>query len=107
MIDVKFAELHNPLFLNGKNFGVKLDPHRYREITLVYDKEDKELLVTWNKTTAHVPSPNVAYYIPGIVEDPKVVQISHPEILNISHTAQVETPYGHVHAGPGKGKVGK
>ncbi len=106
MVEVGFAELHNELFLNGKNFSKKLDTHKRPDLSLVYDKEEKELLVTWNKKVAHVPSTNVAYYIPGVAEDRKVDQPSHPMVAGISG-AQVETPMSHVHAGHGHGKTGQ
>lgn len=106
MIEVGFAELHNALFLGGKNFGVKLDPHRYHDLSLSYDTAEKELLVTWNKKVAHIPSANVAYYVPGVSEDRKVIQTTAPMVAGIS-SAQVETPAGHVFAGEGHGKTGK
>lgn len=107
IVDVGFAELHNALFLGGKNFGLKMDPHRHGGLSLQYDTVEKELLVGWNKYKAHVPSANVAYYIPGAPQDRKIVQMGHPEVLGTSGTAQVETPMSHVHAGVGHGKTGR
>ncbi len=106
MIDVGFAELHDAVFVGGKNLSAKLDSGRYPELKMVYDKSEKELLVTWNSVTAFIPSTNIKSYIPGKARDRFIVQPSHPIVANISQTAQVETPFGHVHQGPGKGKSG-
>lgn len=102
-LDVGFAELHNALFLGGKNFGLKIDLKRHSDIKMQYDLDEKELLVTWGAKTAHIPHSNVAYYIPGPAEDRKLAQTAHPMVAGIA-SAQVETPFGHVHAGPGRGK---
>lgn len=106
MIEVGFAELHNSLFLGGKNLGVKLDCHRHRDLKMLYDRVEKELVVTWAGKTGFIPSANVAYYIPGAAQDRKIEQAASPMVLNVSG-AQVESPMGHVHAGPGHGKTGR
>ncbi len=109
-INLKFAELHTSLFLNGKNFGLKLDPcgspDKFNGIKLIYDREFKELHVVWGKETAIIPSSNVVSMTEGTVTPPKVVNVSSPQIAGISR-AQVETPMGHVHMGEGHGKTGK
>ena len=104
---VGFAFLHTPLFLGGKNLSDKLDGHQRKELEMVYDKKEMELVVTWNKKTARIPSTNVAYYIPGDPEDRKIAGVHHPMVAGTSANAQVETPMSHVHAGPGAGKTGK
>lgn len=106
MLDIGFAELHNPLFLGGKNFGLKLDSHRYPELKMQYDRKEKELCVSWLDKTAYIPSANVAYYIPGPATDRKVSQAASPQVLGIG-SAQVETPMSHVHKGQGFGKDGR
>lgn len=105
-IDVGFAELHNALFLGGKNHGLKLDPHRYPDLKLIYDRGEKELLVTWKGHTAIVPSSNISSMTSGKPLDRKVAQVAHPMVASIS-SAQVETPMSHVHAGHGHGKTGR
>lgn len=105
-VDVSFAELHGALFLGGKNFGLKLDPHRHAGLGLIYDQDLQELLVSYQDKVAHVPSSNVVSWTEGKVEDRKITQMGHPIVSGISG-AQVETPMGHVHAGPGYGKTGK
>ena len=104
---VGFAFLHTPLFLGGKNLSDKLDGHMRKELHMVYDKQEMELVVTWNNKTARIPSTNVAYYIPGEPEDRKIEGVSHPMVAGSSASAQVETPMSHVHAGPGAGKTGQ
>lgn len=106
MLDVGFAELHNPLFLGGKNHGTKLDSHRYPNLKMQYDQEEKELIVEWQGHKGHVPSPNVAYYVPGKPINRKVEQVASPMIAGIA-SAQVETPQSHVQAGFGHGQTGQ
>lgn len=104
-IDLKFAELHNALFLAGKNFGLKLDPGKLAGLELSYDRAEKELIVKWGSEIGIIPSSNIASMVPGLPEV-KAPQHTHPIVAGIQ-SAQVETPYGHVHAGPGMGKTGK
>jgi hypothetical protein len=106
-IDLKFAELHAPLFLAGTNLQLKLDPTRRTGLKLVYDRAEKELLVTWQNQLAIVPVGNVASMTPAGVEVAKpepmvVVEKARPRV-----TAQVSTPQSHVHAGPGHGDTGQ
>lgn len=103
-IDLAFAELHNPLFFNAKNFGTKLDPARFGGITLIYDDDTQMLEMTWNKKVAWVPMSNIASMTPGVYEPRKEVNIHHTQVAGMGH-AQVSTPFSHVHAGPGKGKT--
>lgn len=105
-VTVKYAELHNPLFLGGKNFGLKLDPSKLNGLSLSYDYSKEQLLVKWNKTEdiARVHKPNVAYHIEGEVKIRAEINMAHPMVANIG-AAQVETPMSHVHSGPGKGKT--
>ena len=62
-INLKFAELHNCLFLAGTNLQMKLDPSK-RPLQLVYDRDEKELLVYFNNEVAIVPSSNVSSMTP-------------------------------------------
>lgn len=121
-IEVGFCELHDGIFVGGRNLTNKLDPGRYPELKLKYDRLDKELEVTWNGVTSYVPSTNIKNYIPGKPRDRKIVQMGPPQVANVSATAQVatpatgilpkvtaqvETPMSHVHAGAGHGKTGQ
>lgn len=105
-VSVKFAELHVALFLNGKNFGLKLDPTKITGLTMIYDYDKEELLVSWNKLpdVAHIMKSTCAYYIVGEIDPPPA---SVTELPRERITAQVDSPMMHVHAGPGKGKTGK
>lgn len=109
-VEVGYAALHNSLFLGGKNHQDKLDSFHNSGLKMVYDKVEKELIVTWTNPkgshVAHIPSTNVAYYIPGAAPDRKILQAGHTMHANISGTAQVETPMSHVHAGHGHGQTG-
>jgi len=106
-IELKFADLHNPLFFAGKNWGTKLDPMKpgHGEIKLFYDREHKELIVRVKDEECFLPYSSVQSMEAG---EPKkrAEQITHPMVAGIA-SAQVETPYGHVHAGLGHGKTGK
>lgn len=104
-INIKFAELHNPLFLAGKNHGMKLDPSKVSDMRLVYDRAEKELLVHWNGEIGIVPSSNVSCMMTGEVVK-KEAPFTHPIVAGIA-SAQASTPYGHVFEGPGAGKTGK
>ncbi len=106
IVAVGFAELHDTIFVGGKNLSAKLDSHRNPGLVMQYNRVEKELIVTWNKVTSHVPSTNIKHYIPGVAADRKIVQPMHTQHAVISHTAQVETPMSHVHAGHGHGKTG-
>lgn len=105
MIDIKFAEVHNPLFLAGKNFGMKLDPGKLAGLQLQYDRQEKELIVRWEGQTGIIPSSNIACMVEGLPEV-KVPQYTHPIVAGIS-SAQVGSPMDHVFAGQGHGKTGK
>jgi len=105
MIQLKFAEVKTPAFIGGKNHGLKLDPTRSGGLELSYSREEKELYATYNNETAIIPASDIARMIEGI-PSLRVPQPSHPMHLSVSHTAQVETPMSHVHAGHGHGKSG-
>lgn len=105
LVDLKFAQLHNPIFLAGKNFAPKLDPTQLAGLELFYDREQKELHVHYNDVIGIIPSTNVACMVEGIPEKKAVHQL-HPIVAG-RLTAQVETPQSHVHAGEGHGKTGK
>src|ERR1017187_6539760 len=76
LIPLSFAELHNPLFVAGTNMQLKLDPIKRTGLVLVYDRTEKELLVTYNGTLAIVPCSNVASMTPT---DPNVLGTVQPK----------------------------
>lgn len=102
LFEVKFATLHTTLFLGGVNFGLKLDTaFRQGALSMIYDRDDQELLVNFGKYQAIVPITNVATMIEAGVPQPTTKH--QPQVASVPG-AQVETPTGHVHAGPGRGK---
>jgi hypothetical protein len=109
-INLKFAEVHQQLFLAGTNLGVKLNPgtgpaHR-TGLVLTYDRAEKELLVYWNNEVAIIPSTNVVSMTPS---DPLVLgAYQHPApspapqpVHKTPKGAQASTPHSHVFEGPG------
>lgn len=105
MIQLKFADLHNPLFFAGRSWGTKLNPGAKAGLELAYDREYKELHVKYEGNECFLPFSSVNSMEAG---EPvkRTVAPTHPMIAGIS-SAQVETPYGHVQAGPGMGRTGK
>lgn len=105
-LELKSAEVHNPLFLAGRNLGTKLDPGKLAGLRLFYDRKEKELLVHWASEIGVLPSSNVACMVFGVPVK-RAEQYAHPIVAGIAASAQVETPMSHVHAGFGHGKTGK
>ena len=100
MIELKFAELHTPLFLAGTNLNVKLMPDKRQGLKIAYDRDHKELHVTYNGETGIIPSSNIVSMVVGkVVEPPKPVAPTTPI------KAQASTPQDHVFAGHGHGKT--
>ena len=111
-IDIEFAELHSPLFIktgekSGKNLGQKLSDNHHKGLTLAYDREHEELLVSYGDRTAIVPKHNVASMWEAETGDKPVTGniIVSKEKPVPTFQAQVSTPQSHVHAGPGHGKT--
>lgn len=114
MINLKYAETHTALFLAGTNLGLRLNiqpstpghnrPGYRAGLVLVYDRAEKELLVTYNGETAIVPTTNVVSMVAGEVQE---VKIENPPVPAGKIEPQVSTPMSHVFAGPGGGKTGK
>lgn len=100
-IDLKFVELHTPLFLAGANCGLKLDIKR-RPIKLTYDLEKNQLYVIYQNELAIIPHGNIATLNPidskaaiallGIKDD--TVQIS----ANVPTSSHVTGPRGKIKA---------
>lgn len=99
-INLCFAELHTPLFLGGRNFGLKLDNDKFSGLGLVYDQTEKELWITNEGKTAIVPTSNVVSMTPA----PKAKAVSQsnlpPEKFKTNLSAQVSTPTSHVFTKP-------
>lgn len=108
-IELKFAELHIPLFLAGINFGTKLDTVK-RPIKLIYDRKEKEMIIFHNGIVGIIPASNLATMTPvnpaeliqlyGLdqVKQPAPVQAATP--TRGRPKAQVSTPTSHVFETP-------
>ncbi len=105
MTPLKFVDLHSPLFFAGKSWGNKLDPGHRAGLELFYDRDNKELIVKFGDKECFLPYSSVQSMEAGEPEK-RAVQHTHPIVAGLAG-AQVETPYGHVHAGLGHGKTGK
>ncbi len=104
-VELEFAELHSPLFLGGKNHQMKLVAGERTDLKLVYDRGEKELLVTWKDSNAIVPLSNVASMWP--MKAVKAVKEEKPIDLTAATKplkAQASSPTDHVFAGAGHGK---
>lgn len=53
---LQFAELLSPLFLGGTNLGLKLNPKTRSGLSLEYNREFKELHVTYNGVISIIPT---------------------------------------------------
>ena len=102
MTEIKYAELHTPIFLAGTNLGQKLDPHKRTGLVINFDEDKKRLIVGWNNEEAHVPEANCSMWVEGKVQQRSGAATApvKPKI-----TAQVDSPQSHVFAGPGSGKA--
>lgn len=100
--EIKWAELHSPIFLAGTNLKEKLDPKVRAGLVMEYDEDKRHLYVSYNGCTARIPEPSILSMIEGIdVASPK-----HPfPATSKPIKAQASTPQDHVFAGPGAGKV--
>lgn len=112
-IELAYAELHAPLFLGGKNHQMKLKAGS--DMRLVYDRDEKELIIIWGKHVAIVPFhgttnnvwPKDPQAFLASIELPPV-EATAPTPIKAPHvppkSAQVSSPQAHVFAGPGGGK---
>lgn len=114
MIDCYKAELHSVINIGGKNMKLKIDTRHRADpgpaCKLQWDKENRELLITWNGETAHMPEPAVNGYFPvegNEQHSGKAATLNaHPtQVAGAAIRAQVTTPQAHVFAGPGAGKT--
>lgn len=97
--EIKWAELHSPIFLAGTNLQAKLDPDKREGLKLEFDEEKRHLYVSYKGETSRVPEPSILSMVEG---SPKVRHLAAPPKGSIK--AQVSTPQDHVFAGEGKGK---
>lgn len=110
---VKLVQLHEPLFLAGVNFGVKLQPRSGKGmLELSHDSESDHVIVDFNHERAHIKNwasfnedlgPVVETPAPSIIRAEPVVhaQVSGPG-QGLKFKAQVETPLDKVQGKPGR-----
>lgn len=120
-IELEFVELHAPLFLDGRNFGLKLyaDPKKNRvPIQMYYDTDgtgkwtkEESVIVEYGEAVAIIPTyasktpktTKTVKLVPTVHEhaSPTVkAQVSGPE--KPVFTAQVSTPMDQVQGKPGR-----
>ena len=107
LIPVRYARLHSPLFMSGssggKNLGDKLEcSQQTPQLSLFWDRANRELHVKWQTEMTIVTEANVANYTPG-ERFHKEAQVGSPITKAAPFTAQVSGPQSHVFAGPGHG----
>jgi 2-iminoacetate synthase ThiH len=106
-IEIKFAQLHDTLFLGGTNLGVSLD-YKKRPMKLLYDRTEKELKVWFNKDATIIPTTNVRSMSPVNLADMGAVTLdavvpTQAVVHKGKVKAQHSSPTDHVFAeGPGK-----
>lgn len=101
MKQVKFAELFQPLFLNGKNFGLKL--FNKDDLTLQYDEEGDWLLATYKGKTARL---RYGVHSHELMTETDLVLVPTPPPAPVPAKkvkAQVSGPTDHVFQGEGHG----
>jgi len=101
LVNMKFAELHDSLFLAGTNFPKKLNPALKQGLMLAWDKEERFLYVSYNGETTWVTETAVKNMTPG---EP-VRKVEAPPPVRPPVQAQASTPTAHVFEGKGGGKV--
>ncbi len=108
IVDMKFVELHSPLFHSGTNLGSKLEPAKRQSLALQFDSK-KELLYVWlNHHVSVLPLSSVHSMTPylsedmGIEEPPARLSLAAMQQGFTPKKAQVSTPQSHVFEGPGQ-----
>lgn len=109
--EVKFAQVKEPLFLHGKNFGQKLYS---KDLHMKYSTTEKELYAYYKGEVAVIPLSSVACLVPADSKDyiealfsekkaelkkevaakpnrPVATHVSHPKVADIGK-AQVGDP---------------
>ena len=108
---VKLLQLHEPLFLAGVNFGIKLQPRSGKgDVILTHDSESDHVLVEFNGERAHIK--NWASFNEDRPEKEVVKHVSHPQTSDAPikaqiggparFQAQVSTPLDKVQGKPGR-----
>jgi hypothetical protein len=117
LINIKFCDLHTPLFMAGTNMGTKLDITKRAGLMMAYSYENQELIVWFNNQISTIPASNLVSKMPVNISDlgyekPTIrVELQKPDTApdpNPRIQAQVSTPQSHVfHEGPGLTGLGE
>jgi hypothetical protein len=113
---LKSVTLHDVLFVSGRNFKQEISAGKVGncEVTLDYDRAEKELTITYGETAVIIPSSNIRSMVVSAEERPapKVElssDLTKPKPITkftpVKTTAQASTPQQHVMQGLGAGKV--
>ena len=108
---VKLVQLHEPLFLAGVNFGIKLQPRSGKgHLELSYDDVSDHILVDFNGEIAHIK--NWASFNEDTIAKPEPKNITHAQTSEAAvkaqvggparFQAQVETPMDKIQGKPGR-----
>jgi aminoglycoside phosphotransferase (APT) family kinase protein len=111
MIDLKFLHVDHNMFLAGANLGDKLPNPRFSSAKMQFDPTTNLVYVTYNGETGFFSHHHAWMMVEGSAK--KVLQMhakaqdAHDTTQRNPLNAQVSTPQGHVHAGPGAGLTGQ
>lgn len=106
--DVHRIEFHSPLFHAGRNFGTKIEikDDRNDGLKIQYDDKNRLFYVEYKGRQAKMPEMSAFMWEPVSRSSPAPTPNQHQtHDVTKASDAQVETPVGHVFAGPGKGKT--
>lgn len=108
---LEFAELHAPLFLGGKNHGMKLFSERPGDpdLNVIYNEELRVplLQIKHNGKTGELPISNVVSWTRSTQQEAAIIKEEPPQVATTGKfqktiSAQVSSPTMHVFGeGPG------
>ena len=93
-MNLKYVELHNPLFHAGVNFQSKLDLKRKAGLKLYYDEKRNWVTATYGGQTSYIPISNVASMIEDDGKDTQGKAIIPAVVPQGKIKAQASTPTG-------------
>lgn len=104
LTELEFLHVDHSIFLSGTNLGNTLPHPRITGVQMVYSEDTKHAYVRYNGKTMRIPEAKIC----GMIEQSNDKPAKKPQVDTTQRNpvnAQVETPYGHVHAGLGHGKT--
>jgi hypothetical protein len=94
-MNLKFVELHTPLFLGGINFQTKLDVSRKDGLKLKYDDYNKWVVVEYNGHKGYLPLSSVSVMVEMSTSLSGTQDAVKPTVLPAGKVkAQASTPAG-------------